>query len=61
MKRPLAAAFLVALSLIPAAGGAARLDYSSVALNVLPPGESGDLLFPPTAKDQLRLYAWTAS
>src|SRR5215831_1453806 len=56
MKRALGAAFLVALSLIPAAGGAARIDYASVALNVLPPGESGDPLFPPTAKDQLRLY-----
>jgi acyl-homoserine lactone acylase PvdQ len=56
MKRALATAFLVALSLIPAAGSAPRLDYSGVALNVLPPGESGDLLFPPTARDQLRLY-----
>ena len=41
---------------IPAAGGALRTDYAAVALNVLPPGQSGDLLFPPNAKDQLRLY-----
>ena len=33
-----------------------RLDYAAVALNVLPPGQSGSLLFPPTATDQLRLY-----
>jgi acyl-homoserine lactone acylase PvdQ len=33
-----------------------RLDYAGVALNVLPPGQSGSLLFPPTATDQLRLY-----
>jgi acyl-homoserine lactone acylase PvdQ len=56
VKRVAAAACLVALSLIPAAAGAPRLDYAAVALNVLPPGESGDLLFPPTANDQLRLY-----
>lgn len=56
MKRFVAIALLAALSAIPAAGGATRLDYASVALNVLPPGQSGDLLFPPTAKDQLRLY-----
>src|SRR5213595_2935208 len=45
-----------ALAAIPAASGATRIDYARVALNVLPPGQSGDLLFPPTAKDQLRLY-----
>src|SRR5256886_17527018 len=31
-------------------------SYAAVALNVLPPGQSGDLRFPPTASDQLRLY-----
>jgi len=56
MRRVLALAVLVALSAIPAAGGAAKIDYAGIALNVLPPGQSGDLLFPPTAKDQLRLY-----
>src|SRR5689334_15393387 len=56
VKRVAAAACLAALSLIPAAAGAPRLDYAAVALNVLPPGESGDLLFPPTARDQLALY-----
>jgi acyl-homoserine lactone acylase PvdQ len=56
MRRVLALAAAAALAAIPAAGGAARVDYAAVALNVLPPGQSGDLLFPPTAKDQLRLY-----
>jgi acyl-homoserine lactone acylase PvdQ len=56
MRRVLLLAAASALFAIPAAGGAARVDYASVALNVLPPGQSGDLLFPPTAKDQLRLY-----
>jgi acyl-homoserine lactone acylase PvdQ len=56
VTRALALAAAAALVAIPAAGGAAQLDYAATALNVLPPGESGDLLFPPTAKDQLRLY-----
>jgi acyl-homoserine lactone acylase PvdQ len=56
MRWALALATAGALIAIPAAGGAARVDYAAVALNVLPPGQSGDLLFPPTAKDQLRLY-----
>src|SRR6266540_6041800 len=56
MVRVLALAAAAALISIPSAGGAAKLDYAAVALNVLPPGQSGDLLFPPTAKDQLRLY-----
>ena len=56
MKRALLAALLVALAAIPTAGGVVRTDYAGVALNVLPPPQSGDLLFPPTAKDQLRLY-----
>ena len=51
-------AFVVAASLIalPTAAGAAKSDYAAVALNVLPPGQSGDLLFPPNASDQLKLY-----
>jgi acyl-homoserine lactone acylase PvdQ len=56
MRRILVLAAAAALSAIPAAGGAARLDYAAVALSVLPPGQSGDLRFPPTASDQLRLY-----
>lgn len=56
MRRVLVLAAAAALSAIPAAGGAAKVDYAAVALNVLPPGQSGDLLFPPTAKDQPRLY-----
>jgi len=31
-------------------------DAAAVALNVLPPGESGSLAFPPTATDQAALY-----
>jgi acyl-homoserine lactone acylase PvdQ len=38
------------------AGAGERLDYAGVALNVLPPGQSGSLAYPPTATDQLRLY-----
>jgi acyl-homoserine lactone acylase PvdQ len=47
----------VAAVALPAAGESAqRLDYAAVALNVLPPGQSGDLRFPSTATDQLKLY-----
>ena len=31
-------------------------DYAAVAMNVLPPGQSGSLAFPPTATDQAKLY-----
>jgi acyl-homoserine lactone acylase PvdQ len=48
---------LAAMLLVAGTGGSAqRLDFAAVALNVLPPGESGDLRFPPTASDQLPLY-----
>src|SRR6266571_4147808 len=56
MIRAVALAAAVALVALPAAGGAGSPDYASVALNVLPPGQSGDLLVPPTATDQLNLY-----
>jgi len=56
MIRAVALAAAVALVALPAAGGAGSPDYASVALNVLPPGQSGDLLFPATATDQLKLY-----
>jgi acyl-homoserine lactone acylase PvdQ len=56
MIRAVALAAAVALMALPAAGGAGSSDYASVALNVLPPGQSGDLLFPATATDQLKLY-----
>jgi hypothetical protein len=56
MIRAVALAAAVALVTLPAAGGAGSSDYASTALNVLPPGQSGDLLFPPTATDQLKLY-----
>jgi acyl-homoserine lactone acylase PvdQ len=55
-----AAALLVsgAVMLLAAGTGGStqRIDYAAVALNVLPPGESGDLRFPPTASNQLPLY-----
>jgi acyl-homoserine lactone acylase PvdQ len=55
-----AGALLVALAVTLLAAGtggsAQRVDYAALALNVLPPGQSGDLRFPPTASDQLRLY-----
>ncbi len=56
MIRAVALAAATALVALPAAGGARSTDYASVALNVLPPGQSGDLLFPATATDQLKLY-----
>ena len=56
MYRALVLAAAAALVSLPAAGGAAKPDYAAVALNVLPPGQSGDLRFPATASDQLRLY-----
>jgi acyl-homoserine lactone acylase PvdQ len=55
-----AGAFFVvvaAVLLTAGAGGSAqRIDYAAIALNVLPPGQSGDLRFPPTTSDQLPLY-----
>src|SRR5437016_2087699 len=48
--------FAVVLLAAGAGSSAQRLDYAAVALNVLPPGQSGDLRFPPTASDQLPLY-----
>ena len=58
MRRAVAVALVaVAATALPAAAGSAeRADFASVALNILPPGQSGDLRFPPTARDQLRLY-----
>jgi hypothetical protein len=59
MARQAAVLLLAAGPAMLAAGAGAsaqRLDYAAVALNVLPPGQSGDLRFPPTASDQLPLY-----
>src|SRR6266487_5059685 len=59
MRRKLFPVLAVAgVALVAAGGGvsAQRIDYAAVALNILPPGQSGDLRFPPTASDQLRLY-----
>jgi hypothetical protein len=58
VRRALLTAALVAtalVSLVPA-DAAERVDYASFARNVLPPGQSGSLAFPPTATDQLALY-----
>ena len=58
MKRALnvaLAALAVAVGL-PAADAKPRLDYARVALNILPPGQSGSLSLPPTTTDQLALY-----
>jgi acyl-homoserine lactone acylase PvdQ len=50
----LAAACLVGVSASEAKR--AKADYAAVALNILPPGQSGSLSFPPTATDQAKLY-----
>jgi acyl-homoserine lactone acylase PvdQ len=56
MPRALVVAALATLLSIPAAGGAPKRDYAAVALNVLPPGQSGSLRFPANASDQIPLY-----
>lgn len=55
MRRVLALLALLTIAAVPA-GAAERLDYAGVALNILPPGQSGSLDFPATATDQLALY-----
>jgi acyl-homoserine lactone acylase PvdQ len=50
----LAAACLIGVSASDAKR--AKTDFAAVALNVLPPGQSGSLSFPPTATDQAKLY-----
>ncbi len=49
------AAVVVAVG-VGIAGAKAPRDHAAVALNVLPPGQSGSLAFPPTATDQAELY-----
>ncbi len=58
MRRAVAVALVaLAAAATPAAGGSAqRIDFAATAFNVLPPGQSGDLRFPPTSSDQLKLY-----
>ena len=51
-----AAVAAAALAALVPADAAERLDYAAVARNVLPPGQSGSLTFPATARDQLALY-----
>ena len=55
MTRILLAAVL-ALTVAGGAGGAAPLDYASVALSILPPGENGGLTFTRNTNDQAKLY-----
>jgi acyl-homoserine lactone acylase PvdQ len=55
VKRMLLAATL-ALTIAGGAGGAAPLDYASVALSILPPGENGGLTFTRNTNDQAKLY-----
>jgi hypothetical protein len=51
-----AIAFLLAAALAFGVGAQAKVgppkDYAAVALDVLPPGQSGSLAFPRTATDQ---------
>jgi len=54
MSRKAAAVLVGAASLLLTTGAgssAQRNDYAAVALNILPPGQSGDLRFPRTASD----------
>lgn len=56
MRKGVALAAVALVAGLAPAGAAPRLDYAGVALNVLPPGQSGSLAFPPNATDQLALY-----
>jgi acyl-homoserine lactone acylase PvdQ len=56
VRRGLALAVVAVVVGFTPAGTAPRLDYAGVALNVLPPGQSGSLAFPPNSTDQLALY-----
>ena len=47
---------LVVIGVAGAASGSARKDYAAVALNVLPPGENGSLIFNRNTNDQAALY-----
>jgi acyl-homoserine lactone acylase PvdQ len=49
-------AAVLALTVAGGAGGAAPLDYASVALSILPPGENGGLTFTRNTNDQAKLY-----
>lgn len=58
MKRALAAvaASIALAGGLGSAGARERLDYAGTALNILPPGQSGDTRLPRNATDQLALY-----
>ena len=56
--RPLAAGliFLVVVVMASSAATKPRQDYAAVALNVLPPGQNGSLVFNRNTNDQAQLY-----
>jgi acyl-homoserine lactone acylase PvdQ len=58
MRKALVGALVVLVAIVPAATAkrAPRIDFAATALNVLPPGQSGSLAFPPNATDQAKLY-----
>ena len=58
MRKALVSALAVLVAGVPAATAkrAPRIDFAATAMNVLPPGQSGSLAFPPTATDQAKLY-----
>ena len=57
LKRALFVAVLALLVTGVGAGGAQeRLDFAGVALNVLPPGQAGDLAVGPNSTNQIALY-----
>ncbi|MDX6512805.1 MAG: hypothetical protein QOE36_2309, partial [Gaiellaceae bacterium] len=59
IRSTLVVAVLIGVLLVPLAGatrGAAPREHALIARNVLPPGQSGSLAFPPSARDQMKLY-----
>ena len=58
MRRVVVVALVAVIAAaVPGAGETApRIDFAAAAYGILPPGQSGDLRFPPTASDQLKLY-----
>jgi acyl-homoserine lactone acylase PvdQ len=58
VRKPFAVALVALVCGVPAATAKKplRTDFAAVALNILPPGQSGSLAFPPTATDQAKLY-----
>jgi hypothetical protein len=55
VRKALVVAGVALVVLVSAATAKQPRDYAAVALNILPPGQSGNLSFPPTATDQAQL------